>query len=556
MGSSRRTKGIVAGLVVVVLAACSSPGTTSPAPTPKVTSFGQADVLRAVDELAKLGVETRVRPSDPAPISAVTGNPSPIRLLRLQVRNLTLEAVAGGGTLGGDLDKLSAAAGGGPVSALLAGWAASGTTAGAKLAASFLRAGAPADPAARAFPSLALLAFIADVEGASGQAASDRALLAVSSSDFCAEVSAYLSSSLNGIVDANSDVPPWLKQLIDLYAPQYKSDPGLLRKTIGALALLTYATSLDRPWAATLTADPATIAYGIVGEDPVGGEVDLTVSAGANVFAADTADCTSLANAQLASIPIQGSSVVWDSSGLGVHATDVAGTAKLDDKGTAALTYNTATESKADADNGPPVTAQMWVNAWVDRAEMAALGAVVKQILLGDAAGTPAGPTVKALYTAMEPILNTVMRPSGFALIDVTYHTPSASPSPTASASAGPSAGASGTGGVCIDTGRAWAEGMPGSSVVSLYPALPNNCIVYLASSAALDGVVTYWDQRLPTLGMDVLGKQALDNGGTLYLFEQGSLGGQITLHPGTPVLVDIAVCTTWVHDSGCRQGT
>jgi hypothetical protein len=65
----------------------------------------------------------------------------------------------------------------------------------------------------------------------------------------------------------------------------------------------------------------------------------------------------------------------------------------------------------------------MWVNAWVDRAEMASLAAVVKSILLGEAGGTPAGSTAMALYQAMEPTLNLVMRPSGFAFVDVTYHT-------------------------------------------------------------------------------------------------------------------------------------
>jgi hypothetical protein len=62
---------------------------------------------------------------------------------------------------------------------------------------------------------------------------------------------------------------------------------------------------------------------------------------------------------------------------------------------------------------------------------MTALAAAVKAILLGDASGSPAGPTAKALYQAMEPTLNVLMRPSGFALIDVTYHRPTASPSPS-----------------------------------------------------------------------------------------------------------------------------
>jgi hypothetical protein len=181
----------------------------------------------------------------------------------------------------------------------------------------------------------------------------------------------------------------------------------------------------------SLVPDPAAVAYGIEGQDPVEGGVDLTVLSGADVFATDVADCASLAVAQLASVPVEGSMVVWDASGLDGHAQEAAAAPTLDDLGTAGLSYVMTTESQDNADNGDPVSAQMSVNAWVDRAEVAALAAVVKSILLGDAAGSPAGPTAKALYQAMEPKLNAVMRPSGFALIDVTYHQPKASPSPS-----------------------------------------------------------------------------------------------------------------------------
>ena len=82
------------------------------------------------------------------------------------------------------------------------------------------------------------------------------------------------------------------------------------------VALLAYATSLARPWTVSLVPDPAAVAYGIEGQDPVGGGVDLTVLSGADVFADDVADCASLADAQLASVPVEGSTVVWDASGL------------------------------------------------------------------------------------------------------------------------------------------------------------------------------------------------------------------------------------------------
>jgi hypothetical protein len=496
MGTARRGTALVGGLVLAMLTGCGSgpsqalpTGASSPGRSPATESFSQADVQRAVDELASFGIETRVRPSDPAPITTVTGDPSPVRLLRLQVRNLALERAAGGGTLGADLDRLSAAAGGGPVSPLIAGWAASGPTPASKWAASLLGQGAPADSAARVFPTLALVAFVADasggirktsdgpnsvvtamLDGFRGAGVGEPALLtAATSSGFCGEVSAYLSAALNSIVDSNAAVPAWLKQLIDLYAPQYANDPGRLRRTIGALALMTYATSLARAWNVDVVPDPAAIAYGIVGEDPVEGDVQVSVATGNDVFAADVADCASLANAQMASIPVAGSSVIWDPSGLGVHATAQSAEAKLDENRAAGLTYETTAESKEIAENGDPVAAQMWVSASVDRAEMSALAATVKSILLGDASGTPAGPTVKALYQAMESTLNTVMRPSGFALIDVTYHTPKASPSPSESATpSAPASAVTGSAVTCALVSAADLQSVAGAASVKL----------------------------------------------------------------------------------------
>jgi hypothetical protein len=446
-----------AGLVVLILVACSSvtppsaPGRTPADGNPGgATAFSEADVQRAVEDLATLGIETRVQPGDAAPIAPVSGDRSLVRLLRFQVRNLALEQFARSGTRGVDLDALSTAGGGGPVSPLLAGWAGSGRTPAARWTASLLGQELPADPAAATYPTLSLVAFVADATRGSSPAAqrsagpADAMLAAARTevgaharvalargSDYCGEVSTYLSAALGEVVDSTADPPAWLQGLIDVYAPQYANDPGLLRKTIGAIALMVYATSLARPWTVSLVPDPGAVAYGIEGQDAVEGQVDLTVLSGADVFADDVADCASLADAQLASVPVEGSAVTWDASGLAGHATEATATSTVDDTGTAGLTYVMTTESQDDAGNGDPVSTQMSVNAWVDRAEMAALGVIVKSILLGEAAGSPAGSTAKALYQAMEQTLNRMLHPSGFTLIDVTYHTHKATPRPS-----------------------------------------------------------------------------------------------------------------------------
>lgn len=425
-------------------------GTTA-GTTPPATAAPTAEhVQRAIEGLAALGIETRVRPTDNAPVAPVPGDRSLVRLLRFQIGDLAMEQAAGGGISGADLDALTAAAGGESVSALLTAWAASGPTPAAEFASSLLpQRPAAGDPSSATFPAIALLTFVADAtagartagvhhtvravaHGPAGPAVNTSAgLVGAQDAAGCAEISAYLSAALGDVVDTDADPPAWLKQLIDLYAPQYASDPDLLRRTIGALALVAYASSLARPWTVSLRPDPLAVAYGIDGQDPVEGEVVLTVAA-EELFGEDVAQCAQLVDARLASVPIPGSSVVWDPSGFGVHAKEVSSFTTLDEIDSASLTYQTTTETQDAVDRGDPVTTQMRVSAWVDRAEMATLAGVVKSILLGDAAGSPAGPTARALYDAMEPKLTAVMRPSGSAVIDVTYHALKASPRPSA----------------------------------------------------------------------------------------------------------------------------
>ena len=88
---------------------------------------------------------------------------------------------------------MTAAGGGGPVSALIAGWAASATTPAATWAASLL-GGPSADPSDDVFPTLVLAAFLTDVSGGSGSVSSGAGYRLVASSGYCAEVSAYLSA--------------------------------------------------------------------------------------------------------------------------------------------------------------------------------------------------------------------------------------------------------------------------------------------------------------------------------------------------------------------------
>jgi len=69
----------------------------------------------------------------------------------------------------------------------------------------------------------------------------------------------------------------------------------------------------------------------------------------------------------------------------------------------------------------------------------------------------------------MESTLNTVMRPSGFALIDVTYHTPKASPSPSESAEpSAPASAVTGSAVTCALVSAADLQSVAGAASVKL----------------------------------------------------------------------------------------
>ena len=124
-----------------------------------------------------------------------------------------VRAVRRGRHAGADLDALTAAAGGGPISALLAGWAASGHDPGSHLGRLAPPGDPSADPTAAVFPTLALLAFVADADARRRQRQlPDHPSGWPVSSGFCADVSTYLSAALGDIVDTDADPPAWLRR--------------------------------------------------------------------------------------------------------------------------------------------------------------------------------------------------------------------------------------------------------------------------------------------------------------------------------------------------------
>ena len=213
--------------------------------------------------LAAAGIEVRVRPRDDAMLDVDA--PTPVQLLRLQVRNLALEANAGGGALGAELDAVMTAAGGEPVSALIAGWAQTASTPAAETAAALLGDMNGTDPRRLMIPGLVVALFLSDlvgpgeVEASASSTTNGLALgpwIGAGEPDFCADVTAFLTAALAGINAADVELEPrWLGDAIER-AAAFEPDVQRLRNSVAAMSLYVYATSISRPWVPLLVVNP------------------------------------------------------------------------------------------------------------------------------------------------------------------------------------------------------------------------------------------------------------------------------------------------------------
>ena len=172
-------------LALVVIACGVAPGRTPGAPGAPGSSalggsdappaplrdgeFGEATVTEAITLLAESGIATFEGPESTAPLREVTEPESAVRLLLDQVRAMALEAHAGGGIEGVELDGLfDVPADLAPPSFVLAGYVAGVDTPGARLARSLMGVERWTTQDWRAapfvvFPKIVLILFTSDV---------------------------------------------------------------------------------------------------------------------------------------------------------------------------------------------------------------------------------------------------------------------------------------------------------------------------------------------------------------------------------------------------------
>lgn len=407
-------------------AAIAPPSGAAP-PPPAGDPFGTADVSEAIDVLARAGVTVRMDPGLP-PLGAVSA-PSRVEFLHFQVRNMALEASAGGGSPGSDLDEFSATDGGPAISPLIAGWARTAGTPAASAAQELLGDVAGTDSSALRIPMLVMALFLADLTpGDATGANTATAQLAAAATDgppleFCDYLAGYLSEVLEGILDPELPMAPdWLDDAIELYAG-IESDPERLRRAVGAMALLVYATSISRPWVVVMTAAPLSVHYIVDGSeltDP-SKSVRVSVDTGEGVFADEVRPCAELADASLAETELEGTRVTFVAPGIVKHGTDIEGDLELDENGNAALAYQTKGETREAHDEGTPRSEAVIVWAILERQDIDELKTLVQGLLTGGSLGV-AAPAVNAAYERLKPALEDRLLPRGWQAVEVTWH--------------------------------------------------------------------------------------------------------------------------------------
>ncbi|MFN8623759.1 MAG: hypothetical protein U0869_23710, partial [Chloroflexota bacterium] len=188
----------------------------------RAPEFGQDQIDAAIEILARSGVATYAAPDDPDPIMPVTVPESPMRLLLEQVRAMALEAWAGGGMSGQDLDALSPAPDGlASGSEVVAGYVMGVDTEGAAFARELMGTPDLGDPTVRAgtpVPQLVLTLLVSDVArdrmaaaAASGHVAPQPAravALAITTQartaagGLCSQVMGFIDQVIGGVFDA------------------------------------------------------------------------------------------------------------------------------------------------------------------------------------------------------------------------------------------------------------------------------------------------------------------------------------------------------------------
>jgi hypothetical protein len=436
----------------------------------RVSPFGDANVDAAMELLARSGIATFDRPTSQAPVVEVRGIPSPVTLLRDQVRAMALEAWAGGGILGEDLDPLVPIEPGlAPASFILAGYVADGGTEGADVARALMGEQDWVEAPMLTFPQLVLMLFTSDLARdrmAERQAVtpSRLAALAVASqvetaqAGACSAVSNFITGAIlrvfkelrlgesgGGVIFKriwNFVVGIAERALLAVVKRFETRVLEFIARIAWAVHLASTLVSAVRPWNVTVEAGPPTTYKGVNGTPGQPGQLRVRVNLGGlDQWPPDMVDCARQAGRPLPNLKPEGAPVTWQP--LVQAPADLVRLERrqgaLDAQGNAVLDYVTLVD----------IVPEPWelrvgryrATVTVQRPQMVQLRRVAIDALLGELPDDLRpiiqayfGPTLNDLASKLDRILES--RASGHAT--VMYHVPVERPTPRPSARATP----------------------------------------------------------------------------------------------------------------------
>ncbi len=432
--------------------------------TIRTGSFGPAQVNAVAGLLASVGVE--VVTDGGAPLVALASRPSPLRYLDWQARALALEAWAGGGVSGADLDAALPTPDDAPLtSSVVAAWLATADTRAGRLARALMAGQDVTDPTTLIVPGLVHTLLVADLlaDEAPGEARvpAPRQVALAGISDvvprtaqgICTGATAFIERVIGSVFEAlkvrvpESGVgkvlagawnwlvsrgPDLVRVVADVLTEPVKA---VIRSIVGSIAIAAQAIAAVVPYAVTVTADPSAFTRPADPGPPVTGSFRATVTAGdLPDWPPVLRDCAQAAGTSLPSIRPGGEPVTWSAIMYagGRVFQDTADT-MLDGDGTARLRFTSATESPELAD-GDLVSTTARVSVVIRRP---ALQDQARQLVLGQLLGRVPEVVRPYLESALRPMIDGLLsrlrlltEARGAGSLVVSYHVPRETPTP------------------------------------------------------------------------------------------------------------------------------
>ena len=455
---------------------------------------GRDSIAPALSALSSGGVAVYDSYEATAPIAAVQGPRSAMRLTRWQLTNLVAQANAAMGLTGKQLDRME-----GPnapkraptISYFIAAWLTRGASPLARYGRQLMGAHPDYRHAPRVtFPLLVVTMFIADaarlpagakLRESGRQSFFFQRLIAspAQASGICSTVTSFVSQTVSDVMNALMVAPGgffatlWntaVQLVFGIAEVVIGGVPyallSILNAVAGGLAALTAIASSLQPWTVEVQPQPPTVT---LGPQPVDGKMVAVLNAPSIDWPSVLTDCTqALTGVQLDKISYVNAPVTWtETDSIGAQVTDKDSTIGADKKAT--LSYKTPTHDQpADPQCATAQTfGSIGATATVERIDVVhaqeqlanlafgALPAVVRQHLM-----PMFGPMIADAQQKFAQLVSTPVENGGYAEVDILVPDSSKctpTPKPSTQPSAPPASAPPGGGKTSADFVGSWA---------------------------------------------------------------------------------------------------